>query len=137
MSELKTSPTNQKPEDFLETVEHPTRKSDGYRLLEIFKEVTEEEPVMWGSSIVGYGVYTYENTRGKEFEWPRVGFSPRKQSLSIYITSGFDGFQGLLEELGKHRLGKGCLYVNKIVDVDIEVLKKIIYKAYIETKSIT
>ena len=136
MSELKTRPTDQKPEDFLETVEHPTRKSDGYRLLEIFKEVTEEEPIMWGSSIVGFGVYTYENTRGKVFEWSRVGFSPRKQSLSIYITPGFDGFQDLLDELGKHRLGKGCLYVNKLLDVDIEVLKKIIYKAYIETKSI-
>ena len=136
MSELKTRPTDQKPEDFLETVEHPTRKSDGYKLLEIFKEVTEEEPIMWGSSIVGFGVYKYENTRGKEFEWPRVGFSPRKQSLSIYITPGFDGFQDLLDELGKHRLGKGCLYVNKLLDVDIEVLKKIIYKAYIETKSI-
>jgi hypothetical protein len=135
MSGLKTRPTDQKPNDFLETVEHSTRKSDGYRLLEIFKEVTGDKPVMWGSSIVGFGVFKYANTRGKEFEWPRVGFSPRKQSLSIYITPGFDGFQDLLEELGKHRLGKGCLYINKLLDVDIEVLKKIIYRAYIETKS--
>lgn len=136
MSELKTRPTDQKPEDFLETIEHPTRKSDGYQLLEIFKQVTNEKPVMWGPSIVGFGGYKYENTRGKEFEWPRVGFSPRKRSLSIYITPGFDGFQDLFEELGKHRLGKGCLYVNKLEDVDIEVLKTIINKAYVETKSI-
>jgi len=135
MSGLKTRPTDQKPEDFLETVEHPTRKSDGYRLLEVFKEVTGEKPVMWGSSIVGFGLYKYDNTRGKEFEWPRVGFSPRKQSLSIYLKYGFDGYQGLLDVLGKHRLGKGCLYINKLADVDIEVLKKIIYKAYREIKS--
>jgi hypothetical protein len=135
MSGLKTRPTDQKPEDFLETVEHPTRKSDGYRLLEVFKEVTGEKPVMWGSSIVGFGLYKYDNTRGKEFEWPRVGFSPRKQSLSIYLTYGFDGYQGLLDMLGKHKLGKGCLYINKLADVDIEVLKKIIYKAYRENKS--
>ena len=135
MSGLKTRPTNQKPEDFLETVEHPTRKSDGFRLLEVFKEVTGEKPVMWGSSIVGFGLYRYDNTRGKEFEWPRVGFSPRKQSLSIYLSYGFDEYQGLLGMLGKHRLGKGCLYINKLADVDINVLKKIIYKAYRENKS--
>jgi len=133
MSGLKTRPTDQKPEDFLETVEHPTRKSDGYKLLEIFKNVTGEKPVMWGPSIVGFGSYKYENTRGKEFEWPRVGFSPRKQSLSIYITPGFDRFTDLLDVLGKHRLGKGCLYINKLADVDIEILKKIVRKAYIET----
>ncbi len=135
MSDLKTRPTDQKPEDFLETIEHPPRKSDGYRLLEIFKEVTGEEPIMWGPSIIGFGIYTYENTKGKGFEWPRVGFSPRKQSLSIYITSGFDGFKDLFEELGKHRLGKGCLYINKLADVDNGVLKKIIYKAYTEATS--
>jgi hypothetical protein len=133
MSTLKTRPTDQKPEDFLETVENQTRRSDGYQLLEIFKEVTREEPVMWGSSIVGFGAYTYENTRGKGFEWPKVGYSPRKRSLSIYITPGFEGFQELLDGLGKHRLGKGCLYINKLADVDVDVLKKIIGKAYRET----
>ena len=133
MSALKTRPTEQRVEDFLETIEHKTRKSDGYKLLEIFKDVTRESPVMWGSSIVGFGSYTYENTRGKGFEWPRVGYSPRKRSLSIYITPGFEGFQGLLDRLGKHRLGVGCLYINKLADVDIEVLKEIIGKAYRET----
>ena len=136
MSGLKTRPTDQRPEDFLETIEHKTRKSDGYKLLEIFKEVTGEKPVMWGSSIVGFGVYKYSNTRGREFEWPRVGFSPRKQSLSIYITPGFDDFKSLLDDLGKHRLGKGCLYINKLADVDIWVLRKIVRKAYIETPGI-
>ena len=133
MSALKIRPTEQRVEDFLETIEHKTRKSDGYKLLEIFKDVTQESPVMWGSSIVGFGSYTYENTRGKGFEWPRIGYSPRKRSLSIYITPGFEGFQGLLDRLGKHRLGVGCLYINKLADVDIEVLKKIIGKAYRET----
>jgi hypothetical protein len=88
---------------------------------------------MWGSSIVGFGSYTYDNTRGKGFEWPRVGFSPRKRSLSIYITPGFEGFNDLLDRLGKHRLGVGCLYINKLADVDIDVLKEIIGKAYRET----
>jgi hypothetical protein len=88
---------------------------------------------MWGSSIVGFGTYEYENTRGKGFEWPRVGYSPRKRSLSIYITPVFEGFQELFDRLGKYRLGKGCLYINKLTDVDIDVLKKIIGKAYRET----
>ncbi len=129
MGEIKTKPTDVKPEDFLETVEHPTRKSDGYELLRIMKEVTGEEPEMWGPSIIGYGRMTYSNTRG-EAEWPRVGFSPRKRSLSVYVTPGFEGLEGLLEKLGKHRLGKGCLYINKLADVNIDVLKDIVKKTY-------
>jgi hypothetical protein len=88
---------------------------------------------MWGSSIIGFGIYKYSNTRGRDFEWPRVGFSPRKRSLSIYLTYGFEGFQDLLDKLGKHKLGKGCLYINKLADVDKEIVKKIIKKAYENT----
>ncbi len=129
MCALKTRPTDQKAEDYLETVEHPTRKSDGYQLLEMMKEVTGEPPVMWGPSIIGFGTLKYRNIKG-EAEWPRVGFSPRKQRLSVYVSYGFDNYEELLEKLGKHKLGKGCLYINKLEDVDTEVLKGIIRKSY-------
>lgn len=129
MSTLKTRPTDQKAEDFLETVEHPTRKSDGYTLLKVMREVTGEEPVMWGTSIIGFGKMKYTNTRG-ENEWPRVGFSPRKRSQSVYVTYGLVGYEELLEKLGKHRMGVGCIYINKLADIDMDVLRKIIKKSY-------
>ena len=115
--------------DFIESVEHKTRKSDGYKLLEMMKEVTGEKPVMWGLSIIGFGTLKYRNTKG-EAEWPRVGFSPRKQRLSVYVSYGFDNYEELLNKLGKHKLGKGCLYINKLADIDTEVLKRIIKKSY-------
>lgn len=130
MSDLKTRPTDQNPEDFLEKVEHPTRKSDGFELLEMMKEITKEEPVMWGSSIIGFGSYHYKYASGREADWLKTGFSPRKRSLSVYISQGFDGYEELLMKLGKHRLGKGCLYINKLADIDEDVLKQIIMKSH-------
>lgn len=130
MSDLKTRPTDEKPETFIEKVEHPTRKADSYELLKMMKEVTNKDPVMWGSSIVGFGSYHYKYASGREGEWLKTGFSPRKRNLSVYISSGFDGYESLLEKLGKHRLGKGCLYINKLADVDKDVLRKIIQKSH-------
>jgi hypothetical protein len=130
MSDLKTRPTDQNPEDFLEKVEHPTRKSDGFELYEMMKEITKEEPVMWGSSIIRFGSYHYKYASGREADWLKTGFSPRKRSLSVYISQGFDGYEELLMKLGKHRLGKGCLYINKLADIDKDVLKQIIRKSY-------
>ena len=129
MSEPKTKPTKVKVEDFLNAVEHPTRKKDGFELLQIMGEITEEEPVMWGPSIIGFGSYHYKYATGREGDMPVTGFSPRKRSLSVYIMSVFDEYDNLLGKLGKHRVGKSCLYINKLTDVDISVLKEIIKKS--------
>ena len=129
MSEPKTRPTKVKVVDFLDAVEHPQRKADGYELLRIMREITKEEPVMWGPSIVGFGTYHYKYESGREGDMPITGFSPRKQSLSLYIMSGFDEYEDLLGKLGKHKVGKSCLYINKLTDVDISVLKELIRKS--------
>lgn len=129
MVELKTKPTDASVEKFLEAVEHPTRKADGLALLEIMKEVTQEKPVMWGASIIGFGTYHYKYASGREADWLKVGFSPRKRSLTVYLAPGLDDIEDLREQLGKHRVGKGCLYINKLSDVDTDVLKLIIKKA--------
>jgi hypothetical protein len=129
MSEPKTKPTDESVEEFLDAVEHPQKKADSFELLEIMKEVTQEEPVMWGTSIIGFGSYHYRYASGREGDWPLVGFSPRKRSLTVYLAPGLDDISDLLGKLGKHRVGKGCLYINKLSDVDTDVLKKIVKKS--------
>ena len=129
MSDMKTKPTDVKVEDFLEAVEHPTRKADGFELLKIMKEITKKEPVMWGPSIVGFGTYHYKYATGREGDWPITGFSPRKQRLTVYIMPGFDEYEELLGRLGKHKVGVSCLYINKLADVDVAVLKELIAKS--------
>ena len=129
MSENKTKPTDAKVEDFLNAVEHPTRKKDGFELMKIMKEITKEKPVMWGPSIVGFGSHHYKTKSGREGDMPQTGFSPRKASLTVYIMPGFEEFDDLLGKLGKHKIGKSCLYINKLADVDIDVLKQIIKRS--------
>jgi len=126
MSDNKTVPTDAGVEDFLDNVEHPTRRKDGYRLLEIMSEITNEKPVMWGSSIIGFGLVHYKYESGREGDMPIVGFSPRKSSLSVYIMPSLDNHKPLLEKLGKHRTGVSCLYINRLDDVDESVLREII-----------
>ena len=130
MSENKTRPTEQSVEDFLNSVEHKTRREDGFALLELMKEITEEDAVMWGSSIVGFGRYHYKYDSGREGDMPLVGFSPRKQSITLYIMPGFDEYRDLLATLGKHKTGKACLYVNKLADVDEDVLRQLVRRSY-------
>jgi hypothetical protein len=96
----------------------------------MMKEVTQEEPIMWGTSIIGFGSYHYKYASGREIDWLKTGFSIRKRSLSVYISHVFDGYEELLLKLGKHRLGKACLYINKLADVDKNVLKEIIKKSH-------
>jgi hypothetical protein len=135
MAELKTQRTNQRAEDFLSTIEPESKRQDGLVLLELFKKVTGEQPVMWGSSIVGFGMYHYKSERSsQEGDWPLVGFSPRKQNLTLYIMNGFDGKTALLEKLGKHKTSVGCLYINKLSDVDLNILAKLIEKSYLDMK---
>ncbi|MFX1367140.1 MAG: DUF1801 domain-containing protein [Promethearchaeota archaeon] len=130
MSENKTQPTNASVKGFLKAVEHPQRREDGFELLEMMKEVTNEEPIMWGPSIVGFGSYHYKYASGREGDWLKTGFSPRKQSLTIYIMEGFAEYDDLLKKLGEYKTGKSCLYINKLADVDRDVLREIIKKSY-------
>ncbi len=126
MSDLKTRPTDASVEAFIGAVDHPRRREDARTLLELMHRVTGEEPVMWGPSIVGYGSYHYRYASGQEADWPVVGFSPRKQNLSIYIMTGFEESDELLSRLGKHKTGKSCLYVNKLADMDLDVLETLV-----------
>lgn len=130
MAENKTRPTDQDVVEFLNGVEHKTRRADGFALLEMMKEITGEEAVMWGSSIVGFGSYHYKYASGREGDMPLVGFSPRKQSMTVYIMPGFDEYDDMLAQLGKHKTGKSCLYVNKLADVDQDVLRRLVRRAY-------
>lgn len=135
MAENKTRPTDQDVLDFLESVEHKTRREDGLRLLEIMQEETGEDAVMWGSSIVGFGSYHYTYESGREGDMPLVGFSPRKQSMTLYIMPGFDDYDEMLDDLGKHKTGKSCLYVNKLADVDEGVLRRLVKESYEHMKA--
>ncbi len=122
----KTQPTQILPQDFLASIEHPVRQADGFALLELFNRVTGLKEKMWGASIIGYGRYHYKYDSGREGETLMTGFSPRKTSLSIYIMPGYRDLSSMLDRLGKHKTGKSCLYINKLADVDLEVLEEII-----------
>ena len=126
MSDLKTKPTDRNVVEFLNKVENPTKREDSFKILDLMREVTQEEPIMWGDSIIGFGEYHYKYKSGREGDWFMVGFSPRKQSLTIYIMSGFDNYEEKLRKLGKYRTGKSCLYIKKLEDVNISILKEII-----------
>ena len=126
MAELKTRPNNQNVDDFLQTVSDPAKREDCQSVLDIMKQITQQEPKMWGDSMVGFGNYHYQYTSGREGNWFLTGFSPRKQSLTIYIMSGFDQFDPLMSQLGKYKNSKSCLYVKKLDDIDLGILKELI-----------
>ena len=126
MAELKTKPTDESVTEFLDSVKNDKKRQDSYKILELMQEVTGERPKMWGKSIIGFGTYQYKYASGREGEWFLVGFSPRVQALTLYIMSGFDSYDNLLQKLGKYKIGKACLYVNKLEDVDQDVLKKLV-----------
>lgn len=131
MAGNKTKPTDAKVEDFLNTVEHPQKRADSFKILEMMKDITGEKPVIWGDSIVGFGVYHYKYKTGREGDWPIVGFSPRKQNLSIYLMIGFESeLKPVLLKLGKYKTGVSCLYINKLKDVDTDILRDLIEKSY-------
>jgi hypothetical protein len=126
MTELKTKPTDKSVDDFLKKVENARKRNDSYEILKIMKEVTQEEPIMWGDSIIGFGTYHYKYASGREADWLLTGFSPRKQNLTVYIMSGFEKYDSLLKKLGKYKTGKSCLYINKLQDVDKDILKELV-----------
>lgn len=126
MAENKTVPTDVTVQSFLEAVEHPKRREDALVLDALFRRITGFEPKMWGPSIVGYGGYHYKYESGREGDFLATGFSPRKANLSIYIMPGYQDYSSILARLGKHKLGKSCLYVNKLEDIDLAVLEELI-----------
>jgi len=126
MAELKTKSNDGSVEAFLNNVSDPKKRQDSYTVLELMKQVTGEEPVMWGDSIVGFGNYHYCYESGREGDWFLTGFSPRAQNLTLYIMSGFDQYDELMSRLGKYKTGKACLYVKKIDDIDQGVLRELV-----------
>ena len=125
MTELKTRPTTAPVSEFLAR-QGSERRADCEAVLRMMEAATGERAQMWGEGIVGFGRYAYSNSTKKTYEWPLVGFSPRKNDLTLYIMPGFEGFAGLMAKLGKHKTGKSCLYLKKLADVDAKVLRQII-----------
>ena len=126
MTQNKTVQTGASVDDFIASIEHPTRRQDALALVDLFSKTTEFCPKMWGDSIVGFGQYHYRYASGREGDFLATGFSPRKSNLSIYIMPSYGDFSKILNDLGKHKLGKSCLYVNKLADIDLDVLQKLI-----------
>ncbi|NUM44005.1 MAG: DUF1801 domain-containing protein [Anaerolineales bacterium] len=126
MPELKTQKNDASVEAFLNSVEDEKKRQDSYAILELMKEVTGADPVMWGTSIIGFGNYHYKYASGREGDWMVAGFSPRKQNLTVYLTSGIAQYGELLEKLGKYTTGKGCLYIKKLEHVNLDVLRELV-----------
>jgi len=126
MTQNKTLATKQDVDDFIAAVAHPTRQSDARQLNDLFCRITGWQPRMWGPSIIGYGQYHYTYDSGREGDHLATGFSPRKAGLSIYILPGYADFGAILARLGKHKIGKSCLYINKLADIDTGVLEDLI-----------
>ena len=129
MAEPKTKPTKESVAKFLNSIEDEARRQDCKTVAKLMEEVTGSKPVMWGPAIVGYGSYHYKYASGQEGDWPRAGFSPRKQNLTIYIMGGFDEHPELMEKLGKHTRSKGCLYIKRLDDVHLPTLKKLVQES--------
>ncbi len=126
MAELKTKPTGQSVEAFLQEVSDEQKRQDCFIVLELMRRITGEEPKMWGSSMVGFGRYHYKYSSGQEGDYFLTGFSPRKQNLTLYIMAGFEQYEPLLQKLGKHTTGKSCLYIKRLKDVDLPTLEELI-----------
>ncbi|MFN2212726.1 MAG: DUF1801 domain-containing protein [Anaerolineales bacterium] len=135
MAQLKTQPNDQSVTGFLNSIENETRRQDSFTILELMQQVTGDEPVMWGDSIIGFGTYRYKYASGRQGEWFLVGFSPRVQNLTLYIMSGFDEYDDLLAKLGKHSTGKSCLYVKRLENIDLAVLGELIEKSVAHMKA--
>jgi len=126
MADVKTKETDASVEAYLNQVEDEKKREESFQILELMREVTGEEPKMWGDSMVGFGSYHYRYESGREGDMFLAGFAPRKRNFSLYIMAGFEEYDDLLERLGKHKTGKSCLYVNKLADVDLQVLRELV-----------
>jgi hypothetical protein len=130
MAELKTRETKASVSGFLKQIPDAGRRRDAEKILALMKSVTKEEPRMWGSSIIGFGRLRYKYESGREGDWFKAGFAPRKDSFTLYLcTGGFEPHADLMEKLGKYKTGVGCLYVKRLEDVDEKVLKQLVSRA--------
>lgn len=126
MAELKTKVNNKSVHKFISGIQDPQKRQDSHALAQMMKQLTKEEPKMWGDSIVGFGSYHYKYASGREGDMPITAFSPRKQNLTLYLMPGFDRHADLLARLGKHSTGKVCLYIKKLDDVDMNTLRELV-----------
>lgn len=129
MAELKTKPTDQSVEAFLASIDDAQKQADSRTITALMQEITGAPPKMWGANIVGFGDNHYRYATGREGDWFIVGFSPRKQNLTLYLTYGFEQHTDLLERLGKHSVGKACLYLKRLSGVDQTALRELIERA--------
>ncbi len=136
-TELKTQVNEASVEGFLNSVEDEQKRAECFEILKMMKQVTKEEPKMWGASIVGFGSYHYKGASGREGDWFITGFSPRKQNLTLYLNHGFDVHEDLLKKLGKYKTGMGCLYVKKLDDVDKKVLRELVTESVKRMKQLS
>lgn len=137
MGTVKTTVNDASVTDFIASVQDDAKRSDSFKLLELFTQITGEQPKMWGTSIIGFGMYHYKSERSsQEGDWPLTGFSPRKQNLTLYVMPGYGDYSDLFKVLGKHKTSKGCLYINKLADVDVSVLEKLIAKTFAASKKL-
>jgi len=123
--EAKTKPTEVSVADFIAAVENPQRRADAVTLCALFEEISGEPPVMWGPSIIGFGRYRYRYDSGHEGEAPRLGFSPRKANMTVYMMPGFNGREELLARIGKVRTSVSCLYINRLDKIDMAALREL------------
>lgn len=128
-AELKTKQTNVSVGDFIDTIESETVRDDCRKIIELMRKATNAEPKMWGANIIGFGERLLKYESGRELDWMQIGFSPKKQNITLYLTSGTGWHQNLLDKLGKHKTGKGCLYIKKLSDLDESVLEQIIQES--------
>lgn len=134
MAKNKTTETNDSVAGFINSVEDETKRTDSFQIIELFKKQTGYEPKLWGTSIVGFGSYHYKYASGHEGDAPLTGFSPRKDSIALYFPAVFERKEELLQQFGKHKTGKGCIYIKKLADVNQEVFKEIITSALAKKK---
>ena len=125
-AELKTKKNERSVEDFLNEIADESIREDAKKISEMMEKASKQKPKMWGASIVGFGEYPYKYASGREGDWMRIGFSPRKQNLTIYIIDGFEKYDELMAKLGKYKTGKSCLYIKRLADVDEKILKELI-----------
>ncbi|MDA3911253.1 MAG: DUF1801 domain-containing protein [Bacteroidales bacterium] len=126
----KTQANNQSVKDFLNSIENKDRKADSFKLLSIMESITGDKAVMWGSSIIGFGDWHYKYASGREGNWFRVGFSPRKNAISLYTNNYFEGISDAMKNLGKYKTGKSCIYIKSMDDIDKNVLNDLLRRAY-------
>ncbi len=130
MAELKTKLNNRSVTRFLNSIPDQQKRQDCFALVKLMEQVTKAEPKMWGSSIIGFGSYHYAYASGHEGDMCLIGFSPRKQNLTLYLLAGFERCAELLKKLGKHKTGKGCLYINRLDDIHLPTLKKLVQQSF-------